>query len=139
MNSLLKKLSPTATNMIRMDHTHVLATFHQYEADTSHGTKEALVNTIMLALEVHAQLEEEIFYPALRPVVTTSCHRQERAEHDEMRRLMRAARDDAGRRGVRPHVHGAERDVMPTSPTKRQCCCGSERMLADELGESARR
>jgi len=69
MNPLLKKLSPTATNMIRMDHTHVLATFHQYEADTHPKTKQALVNTVAVALEIHSQLEEEIFYPAVRDAI----------------------------------------------------------------------
>src|SRR5437870_1435100 len=59
MKSLLKKLSPTVTNLIRIDHTHVLAAFHQYQADTRPQTKQALVNTISLALEIHAQLEEE--------------------------------------------------------------------------------
>ncbi len=93
LQTLLHKASPTITNMIRADHTHVLATFHQYEADTSHGTKEALVNTIMLALEVHAQLEEEIFYPALQTlnaegaVVAKSV-----PEHDAMKRLIAVLR-----------------------------------------------
>ena len=57
MLKVLKPFVPTITNMIRADHTHVLATFHQYEIDTSPGTKKALVNTICLALEIHAQLE----------------------------------------------------------------------------------
>jgi len=61
MHKALKTFVPTVTNMIRADHTHVLATFHQYEVDTSPGTKRALVNTICAGLEIHAQLEEEIF------------------------------------------------------------------------------
>ena len=68
MHKALKTFIPTVTNMIRADHTHVLATFHQYEIDTSPGTKRALVNTICAGLEIHAQLEEEIFYPAMREV-----------------------------------------------------------------------
>jgi hemerythrin superfamily protein len=91
--TLLQKASPTITNMIRADHTHVLATFHQYEADTSHGTKEALVNTIMLALEVHAQLEEEIFYPALRALNAEGAALAKSVpEHDEMKRLIAVLR-----------------------------------------------
>lgn len=61
----VRKLSPTITNMIRLDHTHALMTFHQYSQDKSPATKKALANTICLALEIHAQLEETIFYPAL--------------------------------------------------------------------------
>ena len=32
MNPLVSRLLPTATNMIRLDHTHVMSTFHQYKA-----------------------------------------------------------------------------------------------------------
>lgn len=100
MNALMNKLTPTITNMIRMDHTHVLASFHQYDMDAGAQTRQALVNTICLALDIHAQLEEEIFYPAMRaldqdrPAVDKSM-----PEHDEMRRLIARLRslqpDDA--------------------------------------------
>ena len=66
MNQLLSRLSPSITNMIRMDHTHVLTTFRQYEIDTPLRAKKGLADTICVALEIHTQLEEEIFYPALR-------------------------------------------------------------------------
>jgi hemerythrin superfamily protein len=100
MNSLMTRLSPTITNMIRMDHTHVLASFHQYHIDDSTQTRQALVNTICIALEIHAQLEEEIFYPAMRSL------EKDRAavdksfpEHAEMKRLIARLRsldpDDA--------------------------------------------
>ena len=68
MTSMLSKVSPTITNMIRMDHTHVVSAFHQYQVDTPARVKKGLADNICLALEVHAQLEEEIFYPALREV-----------------------------------------------------------------------
>src|SRR6185436_4769880 len=58
MNALLTKVAPSITDMIRADHTRVLATFHRYKAGTSAATKQALVATIALALEVHAQAEE---------------------------------------------------------------------------------
>lgn len=138
MNSLLKKISPTITNMIRMDHTHVLATFHQYEADTAPQTKKALVNTASLALEIHAQLEEEIFYPAVRRVVTDPVVLDKSVpEHDEMRRLIAKLREmeptdaDYDRtfmelmRDVLHHVADEETVLLPAA----------ERMLAGELGE----
>lgn len=92
-NTITSTLSPTITNMIRMDHTAVLETFHQYEMDTSPQTKKALVNTICLALEIHAQLEEEIFYPAMRVVATdASVVEKSVPEHNEMRRLITSLR-----------------------------------------------
>ncbi|HYF19903.1 MAG TPA: hemerythrin domain-containing protein, partial [Ramlibacter sp.] len=61
MQSLFGKMSPSITTMIRMDHTHVLSAFHQYRVDTPARVKKGLADNICLALEVHAQLEEEIF------------------------------------------------------------------------------
>ena len=61
MNAALQQLSPGITSMIRMDHTHVLAVFHRYRATTPNARKLSLVRNACLALEVHAQLEEELF------------------------------------------------------------------------------
>ena len=66
MTNIVSRLFPTATNMIRLDHTHVLSTFHQYKASAPARVKKGLVNTICTALEIHAQLEEEIFFPEMR-------------------------------------------------------------------------
>jgi len=70
MNSFVGKVTPSITSMIRMDHTHVMAAFHRYKSDTSVARKQAIVEHICLALTVHAQLEEEIFYPALQRVLS---------------------------------------------------------------------
>jgi hemerythrin superfamily protein len=89
MNAITEKLVPTITNMIRMDHTHVLATFHQYEMDSSAAVKKSLVESACLALDIHAQLEEEIFYPAMRSVApSNSVLDKSVPEHDEMRQLI---------------------------------------------------
>jgi hypothetical protein len=82
MPSFAGKVSPTATNMIRMDHTHVMATFHQYETDSSPRTRQSLANTICLALEIHAQIEEEIFYPACEGKVDEDLLKESYVEHD---------------------------------------------------------
>ena len=86
---LMKKVGPSATDMIRMDHSHVMATFHRYKAETDPSTKQALANMICMALELHAKLEEEIFYPSMRevqaerPLVDKSY-----PEHEEIHRLI---------------------------------------------------
>jgi hemerythrin superfamily protein len=89
MNSLVNALSPSITTMIRMDHAHVLSIFHQYTIGTSPSAKQALVRTACLGLEIHAQLEEEIFYPAMRSAVSDNPVLDKSApEHDEMRGLI---------------------------------------------------
>jgi hypothetical protein len=141
MNSLLRKISPTATNMIRLDHTHVMATFHQYESTTPAATKKALVNTACLALEIHAQIEEEIFYPAVREVdAGGEVIAKSVPEHDTIRetiaRLRAMEPGDAGydesfmtlMREVMHHVADEETVLLPEA----ERLLGKERL--SELG-----
>lgn len=85
----LKRLSPSITDMIRFDHSHVMVTFHQYTRDKRPSVKKALAETICDALEIHATLEEEIFYPVMRP--RAHDHKvmdKSEPEHDEMRAVI---------------------------------------------------
>jgi hemerythrin superfamily protein len=85
-----------ATTMIRMDHTHVLALFHRFKPDASVGKKRALVANACLALDIHAQLEEEFFYPALREVIAgDETLEKSKPEHDDMRLLIAELRERA--------------------------------------------
>jgi hypothetical protein len=80
------KLSPSITAMIRLDHMHVLAASHRYHAFTPWWRKRAIVDGVCAAVEIHAQLEEEIFYPALgRALGNEETLTKSRPEHDEMR------------------------------------------------------
>jgi hemerythrin superfamily protein len=137
MNSIFEKASPSITSMIRMDHTHVMAAFHRYKADTSATRKQAIAEHICLALTVHAQLEEEIFYPALEAVLQgdRTLDKSE-PEHDEMRnyidQLHQLSPEDGAfddtlmelMRIVIHHVADEETLLLPAA----------EKLLADELG-----
>jgi hypothetical protein len=138
MKPNLSTLSPSITNMIRMDHTHVLAVFRRYHADTSTARKQALVDNACLALQVHAQLEEEIFYPALRAAGASTPELDKSVpEHDEVRRqigalqMMEAADPGFDRafreliRTVLHHVADEETTLLPQA----------EELLSDRLGE----
>ena len=91
MNAILKKLSPSATDLIRADHTRVLGLFHRYSLTARPAVKQALVGTVCLALEVHAQVEEEIFYPAMEQA-GSELTEELVPEHDEMRALIETLR-----------------------------------------------
>jgi iron-sulfur cluster repair protein YtfE (RIC family) len=94
-------MTPSITSMIRLDHTHVLAAFRRFRASMSARRKQALVANVCLALEVHAQLEEEIFYPALAEAAgRNEVLDKSVPEHDEVRALVRSLRT-----------------MMPTDPT----------------------
>jgi len=142
MNRLADRVTPSVTTMIRMDHSHVLALFHRFKADTSAGKKRALVANACLALEVHAQLEEEIFYPVLRTVLTGDpVLEKSEPEHEQMRQLIAVLRERGGdgsgegtefddkfmelMRIVLHHVADEETRLLPAA----------ERLLSDRLGE----
>jgi hemerythrin superfamily protein len=121
-----REMAPDVTTMIRLDHTHVLALFRRFHRSTSMRRKEALVANACLALEIHAKLEEEIFYPALRQAGSQSEALDKSVpEHDEMRALIGALRsmevgdpayDDTFRMlmgVVLHHVADEESSVLP--------------------------
>ena len=85
--------SPEITTLIRLDHTHVLAAFRRYRSRLSGARKRAVVANVCLGLELHAQLEEEIFYPALFAAGSVAGELdQSITEHDEMRLLIQRLR-----------------------------------------------
>jgi len=136
MNELVVRVAPNATDMIRGDHTRVVALFHRYRADLAPARKQALAEGICLALEIHAHIEEEIFYPAMRRVDPDLIDKSV-PEHNEMRRLVSRLRatpphglaHDAAlmalMRDVMRHVADEETMLLPEA----------ERALGSELGE----
>lgn len=141
MTSMLSQFSPSITNMIRLDHTHVQAAFRQFETASSARVKKGLADNVCLALEIHSQLEEEIFYPALREVSDTETLRKAGPEHNEMRELIArlraldpvdAAFDDtffALARVVMHHVADEETLLLPAA----------ERLFPERLAEMGAR
>ena len=105
MNRMMNRLSPSATTMIRMDHTHALMTFHRYHIGTSPARKRAIAEMLCLALEIHATLEEEIFYPAMRSV-DPDLVEESYGEHGEMKRLIEDLH------GMRPEDRAYDMTVM---------------------------
>ncbi len=136
--SAQRTLVPNITTMIRMDHTHVLALFRRFRPGTSAARKRALISNACLALEVHATLEEEIFYPELSRVIgPDNVLDKSESEHNHMRQLIGMLRGadplDAGyddtvhelMRAVLHHVADEESILLPRA----------EELMADRLGE----
>ncbi len=55
-----------ATALLRADHKVVNDLFSEYEKSRSNIRKKQIVTQICKELTVHAQIEEEIFYPAVK-------------------------------------------------------------------------
>src|SRR3954464_13988312 len=73
MNTIVKKARSAstpkvqeATALLRADHKEVSNLFEDYEKTKSAARKKSIVADICKALTVHAQIEEEIFYPAVK-------------------------------------------------------------------------
>lgn len=142
MNPVAERITPSITTMIRMDHSQVLAVFHRYKADVAPAKKRALVTNASLSIEIHAQLEEEIFYPALREVLSgNEVLDKSEPEHAQMRTLIGELRGMMGPDGptdeaacdqkffelmrlVMHHVADEETQLLPAA----------ERLMRDELG-----
>lgn len=60
------KASQDAIALLKADHEAVSEMFAKYEKTRSDSNKKSLVAEICKALSVHAQIEEEIFYPAVK-------------------------------------------------------------------------
>ena len=136
MKAMVLRLSPGATTMIKTDHAHVLSTFHSYRIDLPADKKRTLVDTLGAALEIHAKLEEEIFYPAMRRYDADLVDKSI-PEHNEMRRLIARLRELQPEdqafdstvmelmRDVMRHVADEETILLPNA----------ERALGDKLNE----
>ena len=61
--------SVSALALLEEDHQEVDGFFDQYETLEDAGEKERIALKICLALTVHTQIEEEIFYPAVREAI----------------------------------------------------------------------
>jgi hemerythrin-like domain-containing protein len=60
-----------AITLLRDDHKNVKALFRQFEkaGDNARQTKERTVGKIIEELSIHAAIEEQLFYPAVRKAV----------------------------------------------------------------------
>lgn len=134
--TVLARIAPEATDMIRADHARVLTTFHRYKSDTSAATKRSLVATICLALEVHAQIEEEIFYPAMASIDNALIGRFI-PEHDRMRSLIGELKSaDPAEPQYDERVMELMREVMHhVADEETRLLPQAERVLGERLGE----
>ena len=71
-----------AIALLKADHRSVEALFEKFEGAKGDGTKEKIARQICLELIVHAQIEEEIFYPACEGKIEVDLLKEAYVEHD---------------------------------------------------------
>jgi hemerythrin superfamily protein len=62
--------TPDAIALLKADHAKVEKMFKEFDKLKDVGKKEDLANAICFELKVHTTIEEEIFYPAAREVLS---------------------------------------------------------------------
>ncbi|WP_431102936.1 hemerythrin domain-containing protein [Roseateles noduli] len=90
--------SPDAVTFLRADHKKVADLFEQFEKSRSPAKKKQLVAQICLELTVHAQVEEEIFYPEVQAALRDKeLVPEAKVEHQSIKDLIAAVE------GVEPY------------------------------------
>jgi hypothetical protein len=74
--------APDAIALLKADHRKVEDLFAKFEKASSSDRKQELAKQICLELTVHAQIEEEIFYPACEGAVEEDLLKEAYVEHD---------------------------------------------------------
>jgi hemerythrin superfamily protein len=88
---------PNATQLLRQDHKKVQGLFKKFEQGNGGAAQRRYADQAMLELEVHAQIEEEIFYPAVKKAIEESDLVEEAVqEHQEAKQLIAQLRKMEG-------------------------------------------
>ena len=74
--------SQDAIALLKQDHRAVEELFEKFEKASGDGRKQKIAEEICLELSVHAQIEEEIFYPACEGKVEEDLLKESYVEHD---------------------------------------------------------
>ena len=78
----MKPTDTDATHILAADHRTVEGLFEEFEKATSKDRKAKLAETICTELKIHAQIEEEVFYPALKGKIDDDLLKEAYVEHD---------------------------------------------------------
>ena len=93
-NVLVTEKGVEATEMLTADHEKVSALFDQFSKARSSAKKIEIVGQICEELTVHAELEEEIFYPAYKQALNdTKLEPEARVEHQTLKDLIAEIED----------------------------------------------
>ena len=85
-----------ATAMLKADHKLVAGLFEEFEKTKSDARKASIVAQICKELTVHAQIEEEIFYPAVKAALQDhELVPEATVEHASVKDLIASVQDKA--------------------------------------------
>lgn len=78
----MKPIDTDATHILTKDHREVEALFARFEKAGGAKEKGQIADKICTELKIHAQIEEEVFYPALKGKIDDDLLKEAYVEHD---------------------------------------------------------
>ena len=136
--------------LLKKDHREVKEMFEEYEkaGDSAHAKKQSLFDEIQAALTVHMDIEETIFYPAVKQVPSDEVKdevREADEEHHVVKVLLKELskmkpqdeRFDAKvtvlKENIEHHVKEEENELLPDA--KKRLPAALLEQLGDEMEE----
>ncbi len=133
---------PDALQLLRNDHREVKELFREFEDADGSKRKQQIAEKAIMSLEIHADIEEEIFYPSVRrqdDVESELMNEAEEEHHvarlliDELKRARKRderweAKFKVLAESVRHHIEEEESEMLP-----RAAEAGAQKLA--ELGE----
>ena len=85
---MAQKESRDALQMLADDHRTVEALFEKYDNARGEAAHQKIVQQICQELTIHAMVEEQVFYPAIREAVDDDMMDEAQVEHDSAKTLI---------------------------------------------------
>lgn len=85
---MAQKESRDALQMLADDHRTVEALFEKYDNARGEAAQQKIVQQICQELAIHAMIEEQVFYPAIREAVDDDMMDEAQVEHDSAKMLI---------------------------------------------------
>jgi hemerythrin superfamily protein len=136
-----------AMDMLTADHRTVEDLFAQYQHATDFPTQQQIAAHVFRALDLHAQLEEQVFYPAFEARAGkrgTQLVADSRLDHEKVKELILemqlpdieaetfAAKSHALMREVEQHIKQEEDEMFPEAE---QILADQQAALRDEMAD----
>lgn len=84
----MKPTDTDATHILAADHRTVETLFEEFEKASGSDRKAKIAERICTELKIHAQIEEEVFYPALKGKIDDDLLKEAYVEHDGAKLLI---------------------------------------------------
>jgi hemerythrin superfamily protein len=114
-----------AVSMLKADHDKVKALFDQFESTKGKAARKKIVREALVELKIHAALEEELFYPAVRKKIGKEIMNEADEEHHVAKLLIAELDRMTGTEShfdakftvlaenVRHHIQEEEHEMLP--------------------------